>query len=336
MMQPIQGAPARPPGQDPTPTTSVAGEQPLSTLQRTVLERLITRLVALTQQQSAEVWAGVKHDLGLKNDAPLQSRHFPAAEQNLNQRLDTATQNHATRQVVSQLTELLGQGNNRQAVSDFIRQEFGQTALSQLTPQQLKTVLTLLQNNQIAIPQPQQRPATDRPLLPVEHNSLNQAVTKLAAATGESGKLIWQSMLELSGVKSGELIPAKHFAPLMTWLQARQTLSLQTAPTLHTMQAALKQPLDDTEWQNMNDYARQNWQVTPQTVLTAAQVQDILNQVFLRRAERSQGAPEARNIQPIYSPLFAPIVESVKHLSARPGLLLVALLVAFAIFWLVL
>jgi hypothetical protein len=37
--------------------------------QRTVLERLITRLVALTSQQNAEVWAGIKHDLGLKGDA---------------------------------------------------------------------------------------------------------------------------------------------------------------------------------------------------------------------------------------------------------------------------
>src|SRR5690606_41249395 len=54
--------------------------------------------------------------------------------------------------------------------------------------------------------------------------------SKLAAATGESSKLIWQSMLELSGVKSGELIPAKHFALLNTWLQARQTLSNQAAP----------------------------------------------------------------------------------------------------------
>jgi hypothetical protein len=107
-----------------------------------VLERLITRLIALTSQQNAEVWAGVKHDLGVRNDAPLQSRHFPAAEQNLNQRINTAQQNHTTRQIVAQLTELLGQGNNRQAVSDFIRQQYGQTALGQLTPDQLKTVLT--------------------------------------------------------------------------------------------------------------------------------------------------------------------------------------------------
>ncbi|MBR7352854.1 flagella biosynthesis regulator Flk, partial [Klebsiella pneumoniae] len=78
-------------------------------------------------------------------------------------------------------------------------------------------------------------PAKDRPLFPAEHNRLNQLVTKLAAATGESNKLVWQSMLELSGVKSGELIPAKQFTHLATWLQARQTLSLQHAPTLHTL-----------------------------------------------------------------------------------------------------
>ncbi|MGS3108226.1 flagella biosynthesis regulator Flk, partial [Escherichia coli] len=87
------------------------------------------------------------------------------------------------------------------------------------------------QHGQLSIPQPQQRPPTLRPLLPAEHNTLNQLVTKLAAATGEPSKLIWQSMLELCGVKSGELIPATHFLPLSYWLQARQTLSAQSAPT---------------------------------------------------------------------------------------------------------
>ncbi|MDI5536125.1 L-lactate permease, partial [Salmonella enterica subsp. enterica serovar Montevideo] len=46
----------------------------------------------------------------------------------------------------------------------------------------VKIKLTLLQQGQLSIPQPQQRPATDRPLLPAEHNTLNQLVTKLAAA----------------------------------------------------------------------------------------------------------------------------------------------------------
>lgn len=332
-MQPISGAPARPPGEG-QPAVSTAGEQPLSTQQRTVLERLITRLISLTQQQSAEVWAGMKHDLGVKNDTPLLSRHFPAAEQNLSQRLGVAQQNHANRQVLSQLTELLSQGNNRQAVSDFIRQQYGQTALSQLKPEQLKNVLTLLQQGQLSIPQPQQRPATDRPLLPAEHNTLNQLVTKLAAATGESSKLIWQSMLELSGVKSGELIPAKHFNHLATWLQARQTLSLQHAPTLQSLQAALKQPLEANELASLKEYAQQNGQIQPQTVLTTAQVQDLLNQIFLRRVERDRESNDPRHIQPIYSP-FAPVIETLRSFTARPGLLFIALLVALLIFWLV-
>lgn len=64
-MHPISGAPAQPPGEGRNPL-SAASEQPLSMQQRTVLERLITRLISLTQQQSAEVWAGIKHDLGIK------------------------------------------------------------------------------------------------------------------------------------------------------------------------------------------------------------------------------------------------------------------------------
>lgn len=335
-MQPIQGAPAQPPGQSPTTAASGPGELPLSSLQRTVLERLITRLVALTQHQSPELWAGMKHDLGLKSDAPLLSRHFPAAEQNLNQRLQTAQQTHSTRQVLSQLTELLSQGNNRQAVSDFIRQQFGQTALSQLSPDQLKMVLTLLQNNQLSIPQPQVRPGTDRPMLPAENNTLNQLVTKLAASTGESGKLIWQSMLELTSVKTGEPIPAKHFNQLVTWLQARQTLSTQSAPTLHTLQAALKQPMEPQELQTIRDYAQQNWQVTPHTVLTTAQVQDLLNQIFIRRTERPAEnlALDTRYVPPYINP-FAPAIEAFKNLSLRPGLIMIAALTVAVVLWLV-
>ncbi|VDY39492.1 Div protein [Salmonella enterica subsp. arizonae] len=75
-------------------------------------------------------------------------------------------------------------------------------------------------------------------------------------------------MLELSGVKSGELIPAKQFTHLVTWLQARQTLSLQHAPTLHTLQAALKQPLEPDELTAIKEYAQHMYQIQPQTVLT--------------------------------------------------------------------
>ncbi|WP_333494400.1 flagella biosynthesis regulator [Kluyvera sp. CHPC 1.251] len=369
MTQPISGMPARPPGAGPTPLSS-AGEQPLNLQQRTVLERLITRLITMTSQQNAEVWAGVKHDLGLKGDTPLLARHFPAAEQNLNQRIGTAEQNLSMRQTLSQLTELLGQGNNRQAVSDFIRQQYGHTALNQLTPPQLNNVLQLLQRGQLSIPQPQQRPATDRPLLPAEYTTLNQLVSKLSAATGESSKQIWQSLIELasvkpdalysdkapssssdankplwqslqefSPVKTSELIPAKYFTSLVTLLQARLTLSTHPAPTLNVLQAALKQPLGDQEFQVLRDYGQQNWNMTPQTVLTTVQVQELLNLLFLKRIERERVAHaealEARNIQPIYAP-FAPMITSIKSLSARPGLAFVVLIVVAILLWVLL
>lgn len=146
--------------------------------------------------------------------------------------------------------------------------------------------------------------------------------------------MIWQSMLELSGVKSGELIPAKQFTHLVTWLQARQTLSLQSAPTLQTLQAALKLPLEPNELTAIKEYAQQTYQIQPQTILTTVQVQDLLNQIFLRRVERERELNDPRHLQPIYSP-FAPMIETVKSLSARPGLLFVALMIALAIFWLV-
>ena len=207
MTHPLADMPDRPPGRGPS-GTAATGEPSLSMQQRTVLERLITRLVALTSQQNAEVWACVKHDLGLKGDSPLLACHFSAAEASLNQRLAAAQDNHHHRQTLAQLSDLLGQGNNRQAVSDYIRQHYGQTALHALSQTQLETILHLLQHGQLSIPQPQQRPPTLRPLLPAEHNTLNQLVTKLAAGTGEPSKLIWQSMLELCGVKSGDALPA--------------------------------------------------------------------------------------------------------------------------------
>ncbi len=159
-------------------------------------------------------------------------------------------------------------------------------------------------------------------------------VTKLAAATGEPTKLIWQSMLELSGVKAGELIPAKQFMHLVTWLQARQTLSTQTAPTLHTVQAALKQPLEPNEFDAIRDYAQQTWQATPQTVLTTAQVQDVLNQIFVRRAEREGRAGSTKHSANLQSAVCAG-GGNVQNLSARPALMFIVLMIALAIFWLV-
>ncbi len=152
MIQPISGPPpGQPPGQgDNLP--SGTGNQPLSSQQRTSLESLMTKVTSLTQQQRAELWAGIRHDIGLSGDSPLLSRHFPAAEHNLAQRLLAAQKSHSARQLLAQLGEYLRLGNNRQAVTDYIRHNFGQTPLNQLSPEQLKTILTLLQEGKLFTP----------------------------------------------------------------------------------------------------------------------------------------------------------------------------------------
>lgn len=322
---------------------SVAGEQPLSPAQRTTLERLIVRISSLSNLKAPELWAGVRHEVGVKSEAELQSRHFPAAEQYLNGRLTQTQNGHATRQLMTQLTDLLPKGNNRQAVSDFIRQQFGQTVLSALSQDQLRQVLTMLQNGQMTIPQPQQIRISDRTLLPAEHHTLNQQVVRLAAATGESTGKLWTAALKLVNLTSGDPIPSRHFPLLTQYLQVRQTLSQHSAPTLQLLEASLKQPLDQQERQQLEDYSQQRFQATPQTVLTVTQTQDLLNFLFSRRADRAEKLPEqplaASEIkpQPIWSPFVASLPPAIQPLAERPLLgFFVALVVITLLLWLVL
>ncbi|MDO6405072.1 flagella biosynthesis regulator Flk [Pantoea phytobeneficialis] len=333
-MQPISG-PGVPAG-DRSPLTNAtgrpggpAGEQPLSPAQRTTLERLIVRIMSLSTLKAPELWAGVRHEVGVKNDAELQSRHFPAAEQHLNSRLTQVQDSHATRQLLQQLLEKLPQGNNRQAVSDFIRQQFNQTVLSALSPDQLRQVLTMLQNGQMAIPQPQQTRSSDRTLLPAEHQALNQQVTRLAASTGESPVKVLEDVLKLVNLKSGDPIPSRHFPLLTQYLQVRQTLSQQSAPTLHMLESSLKQPLTPSEQRLLEDYSQQRFQATPQMVLTPAQTQDLLNLLFSRRAEKNLEQPLAGSeLHP--QPIWAPWVSQLPApLAQRPALTLSLALVVF-------
>ncbi|MCZ4060608.1 flagella biosynthesis regulator Flk [Pantoea sp. LMR881] len=315
---------------------SAPGEQPLSPAQRTTMERLIVRILSLSNLKAPELWAGVRHEVNVKSDAELQSRHFPAAERYLNTRLTQAQNGHATRQLMTQLTELLPKGNNRQAVSDFIRQQFGQTVLSALSQDQLRQVLTMLQNGQMAIPQPQQTRVSDRSLLPAEHQTLNQQVIRLAAATGEPSGKLWAAALKLVNLTSGDPIPSRHYPLLTQYLQVRQTLSQHSAPTLQLLEASLKQPLAQDEQRVLEDYSQQRFQAAPQTVLTAAQTQDLLNFLFSRRAEKMHEQPLAAS-EIIPQPIWAPFATSplLQPLTQRPvlGALLALLAVAFLL-WL--
>ncbi|MEZ0583015.1 flagella biosynthesis regulator Flk [Erwinia sp. STN24] len=331
-MQPLNGPGAPLPGERATVADTGRtgpGDQPLTPAQRTTLERLIVKIMSLSSLKAPELWAGLRHEVGVKNDAGLLARHFPAAEQFLNTRLAQVQNTHATRQLFQQLSDLLPAGNNRQAVSDFIRQQFGHTVLSSLNPDQLRQVLTMLQNGQMAIPQPQQNRVTDRSLLPAEHHALNQQVARLAAVTGEQPVKLWTSVLKVVNLHSGDPIPSRLFPLLTQYLQVSQTLSQQPAPTLHTLLASLKVPSDHAEQRMLEEASQQRFQLPPQAILTAAQAQDLMNLLFARRAERLKEMPLADSEihpQPIISGYVPPVL---RPMATRPAVTAFAALVLF-------
>ncbi|WP_033576357.1 flagella biosynthesis regulator Flk [Dickeya chrysanthemi] len=391
------------PGEKPLETTlSKAAAQmddlPLTLAQRTALEKLVTQISTLSGAKPAEIWATVRAELGTKNNADLLASQFPAAEQSLQTRLSTVQGSQDTRQLLQQLTSMLSQGNNRQVASDFIRQQFGHTVLSSLTPSQLKLVVALLQNGQLPqtatllstngntptltfgntatgqpIPFPQTPTATtippplpptsqqlaallqagvvpggsganpsinallDRALLPAEHNQLNQLVAKLVALSGESPGKVWQTLMDMQGLKTGDPIPAKNFQVLSQFLNT-QSLVLQqhTSPTLSTLQAALRQPLDQQEQQLLQDFTRNTLNITPQTPLTPSQISDVATFLYRRRLQQIQEASTVP-LQPFINPLIMALPQEWRPLVNKPiGLALVAMLVVALLMWVLL
>lgn len=259
-MQPVSGPGAPLPGERPvTPTTtssassasnttgSANGDRPLTLAQRTTLENLVLKVAALTTSKASEVWTTVKQGLGLAENNELLSRHYRPAEQILQTRLTQAQDSGGRQQLLQRLTDMLSQGNNRQAVSDFIQQQFGSTTLSALNKTQLQQVVTLLQNGQI----PQSTASTstplaaqaanspDRPLNPAEQRGLNQLVTRLATMTGEQPARVLSNLMMMQNLNAGEAIPLKHLPLLTQFLQAQvelqqtQTLLRATSPAPH-------------------------------------------------------------------------------------------------------
>ncbi|MFG1174246.1 flagella biosynthesis regulator Flk [Erwiniaceae bacterium CAU 1747] len=333
-MQPLNGPGAPSSGDRPTTAPlsgaahSASGDQPLSPAQRTTLERLIVKIMSLSALKSVELWAGLRHEVGVKNDAELLACHFPLAEQFLNTRLAQVQNTHATRQLQQQLTELLPAGNNRQAVSDFIRQQFGQTVLSSLNPDQLRQVLTMLQNGQMTIPQPQQNRVTDRSLLPAEHQALNLQIARLAAATGESPVKLWSALMKVVNLQSGDPIPSRFFPLLTQYLQVSQTLSQHSSPTLSQLIAALKQPPDAAELRLLEDHCQQRFSAQPHKLLSAAQVQDLLNALFKHRAGQLRAGDHLASL-----PRWSSLPPVLQPFSRRPVFTAFALLLLIVLLW---
>ncbi|MDE8740445.1 flagella biosynthesis regulator Flk [Pectobacterium polaris] len=251
-MQPVSGPGAPLPGErSVTPTTtsststssanaagSANGDRPLTLAQRTTLENLVLRVAALTTSKAAEVWTTVKQGLGLAENNELLSRHYQPAEQILQTRLTQAQDSGGRQQLLQRLTDMLSQGNNRQAVSNFIQQQFGSTTLSALNKTQLQQVVTLLQNGQIpqstapatASQTTQAANSPDRPLSPAEQRGLNQLVTRLATMTGEQPARVLNNLMMMQNLSPGDAIPLKHLPLITQFLQAQ--VELQQTQTL--------------------------------------------------------------------------------------------------------
>ncbi|MFC0225327.1 flagella biosynthesis regulator Flk [Serratia aquatilis] len=330
-MQPLSG-PGAPSALNHPPTpgkSSPADDEPLSPAQRTALEKLLVKIMALSPAKSAEIWATLRHELGADNNGELLARHFLPAEQLLQNRLAAAQQGHANRQLLQQLTELLPQGNNRQAVSDFIRQQFGHTVLSQLSHPQLQQVLNLLQTGELAIPHPQQTTTSDRPLLPAEHQHLQQQVTRLSAVTGETPAKIWQALFDLVRVKINDPLPARHFQLLSQFLQVKIALSSQTSPTLHNLLAVLKQPAGQQEQQQLSDYCHTRFNGSLNTPLTPAQLSDVIQQLFIRRLDKA-----APLLRPGENPAVQQPLNPLQSRLNKPRVLIaIAIVLLLLLFW---
>ncbi|WP_212768963.1 flagella biosynthesis regulator Flk [Pectobacterium versatile] len=257
-MQPVSGPGAPLPGErSVTPTTtsststssanaagSANGDRPLTLAQRTTLENLVLKVAALTTSKASEVWTTVKQGLGLAENNELLSRHYQPAEQILQTRLTQAQDSGGRQQLLQRLTDMLSQGNNRQAVSNFIQQQFGSTTLSALNKTQLQQVVTLLQNGQIpqstasttASQTTQAANSPDRPLSPAEQRGLNQLVTRLATMTGEQPARVLNNLMMMQNLSPGDAIPLKHLPLITQFLQAQvelqqtQTLLRATSP----------------------------------------------------------------------------------------------------------
>ncbi len=260
------------------------GEAPMSQTQRATLSHLVQTLLLVSSLKPEEIWAAIYHQAGVKNEGELLSRHFLAAEQLLNQHIEQAEISHTCRQLLQQITSWFSVNNHRQAVESFIQQQFGHSALSALTPDQLRQVLLKLQNGQLSVPAPALHDPMEESLSPEQHQTITQQIARLALATGESAAKIWLSMLDVVNLEQGAPLPSRLFPLLADYLQTRLRLSQHKALTLALLFASLRQPPSPSEQQRLESAAQLQFQAQSHTLLTLAQGEILLYLLFNQRA----------------------------------------------------
>lgn len=335
-MQPLGGpsTPGRYPPSTPTGGKVLIEHQPLSKLQRNTLELLIVKIAAINAVKPAEIAALLRHELTGSRSSELLSQHYQPAEKWLQQRLAITQQPHVAHPLLQQLSELLSQGNNRQTVSDFIRQQFGYTQLKQLSQPQLQQVLNLLQTGHSAMPQKILN--SERLLLPVEQQHLQQQIIQLSTATGETPAKIWQSVFKLLGASADDPLSARHFLLVSQFLQTKITLGSSTTPlALSQFFVLLKQPPDPQQQQQLNDYCQTRFNTQPTTLLTHPQLNEVIEQWFARRLRQTEQTMLLQHQPPL--PLWHPLLMALPPV-LQPTLgkasLLVAVIIILLLFWL--
>lgn len=279
-------------------------ERPLSSHQESVLEGLVIRIIALTLMQQTEVWLILKSHLGLKNESQLLSSHYPAAEKFLSKLLDTLN----IRQLIHQIEDLLVSSDNRQQVYDFIRQSFNLTGLDQLNSVQLKQVLFFLKKNSSTTLKSQAWAS--------QRKELNMLVSKLSTTTGKSEQMIWELIRNISGVKTNGQIMPKDYPLLISWLQVKQKLNLQSNINFSVVKEALRQLFEQKEWDKFVHHTQLRFEEASLATLTSAQVQDILYKAYI--FQREQKTPSIKQfLQLQYNHILMPSIEPMKVLKAK-------------------
>lgn len=326
-MQPVGSAGAPPPDSRPIETrgrANAGADTPLTSTQHAALERLATAVATLAGTKIADQWAALRHDLGIAEDADIPARLFPAAEQQLQNRLTEAQTTLPARQLLQQIAELLPQGDNRQLASDFLRQQFGHSVLSELSYPQLQQVFTLLQP----------APAAPEPMLSsAAGQNLNQQMARLGELTGQPSANVWRAL----GLNPGEPIPARHLPLLNDFLQTQTALSQpHAAPTLLALQATLQHPLHPQEQRLLQDYAQSQFNAAPQTPLTAPQLNELMTLLFSRRLRPDGDGALSPAFLPLVGPFAAFIPQDWRQVFTRPlTLVILCLLTAILLLWLV-
>lgn len=312
------------------PESSAIGKDELSSTQRTALERVIVQIQAISNLTAAELWSGLRHELGVGNEQSLQSLHFEPALLWLQQRLKQQQESHHLRRLNQQLTERLAIGNNRQAVSQYIRHTYGQTVLSALTIQQLQRLLEDLDCGLINRPETKNHLST-RTLLPAEHQTLNKNVVKVAAGSGESCEQIWSQIYQFTGLHAGDPITSHYYPIINQYLQTRQLLASQKNPSFNSLLNMLKQAPTEEELQQLEINRPQYFKAATEVALSLPQSLDLLNQIFMQRAAAVHSVSPVATERP---------TQSLSNKRLRPyqvqllSLLLLLILLMLYLFWL--